>query len=63
MGCLNFELRKGDVNTLDFNTLTGDVTFSDIYDTITGLREKTNCINIFDDDSKLLPGNNHALLY
>jgi hypothetical protein len=63
MGCLNFELPKGDVNTLDFNTLTGDVTFSDIYDTITGLREKTNCINIFDDDSKLLPGNNHALLY
>lgn len=63
MSCLNRPLRKGDVDTLEFDTLTGELTFSDVH-SLTGTRvEKAKHINLFDDSSKLLPGNIYAMRY
>ena len=63
MRCFTRPLRKGDVDTVAFNTLTGDVTFSDVHGEKGTCIEKAKYINIFDDLSKPLPGNIHVLLY
>ena len=63
MSCLNRPLDKGDVDTLVFDTLTGELTFSDVHD-VTGTRvEKAKHINLFDDSGKLLPDDIYAIRY
>ena len=56
MSCLNRPLRKGDVDTLELDTVNGDMIFSEVYGLIGTRVERSKRVNLFVNTSKLLPG-------